>query len=992
MPTLLYYERSFLMGNITIKDALRKSMQATKQYIDKTDDFIFAELIESQNHLKATNSQMATNLLELGNPLYQQQLAEEGKAGRFCFNIENDISDYYTGTFMHILFLDSNDKAVLYRTGRTANDSNMQISISNGVLPSGAIFNGTCRLTKNKIFDENMTLVSSEGQSSAYLSISAAYNTEAIVNELQTLKIKILLVKPNFLTFDNKNEFVPTSNYHPATKKYVDDHFITDIYEDALVITAEEMNSSNNGGRGIYIDKIKTLDPAGFNVDFIYYGYYKDAVAVLTYSTQFNMFYCNSMDKNGSQSIAICMGAGDGNLIPMNNGTQDVKDYQFTEDLIIKKRILLGPNTTATKGYVDDTVMQAGTYTTDLTFYFDHGYESSSIGYVNVFDFEPGKRYKLPKQNSIGAMSKAPLCAINDDDSLFTIDDGSNTIGFTNLHDATITVMYKASNNSQIILNFINSIMQVMINVVKTDGKYSATFTASDVTQDYHRANKKYVDDAIAAGGVDTSSFAPIDSPNFINSISMGRDENEEIGWHSVALGNSTVASGGTAFASGSNTYATGWGSHTEGYYTHADGDYSHAEGQETHATEEMSHAEGYYTYATGRMSHAEGCNTQAEGLCAHAEGEGTLASGARSHAEGFKTAAVGYYAHAEGSSFNNAKTIMSNLYDTTDNDTIITAWQSNSFTLAKGEGAHAEGCNTLALGNYSHAEGAETTASGIASHAKGYHTTASGDGSYAEGYYTEASGLYSHAEGYGTIASETNSHVEGFGTVASSEYQHVQGKFNIEDSANTYAHIVGNGDANTRSNAHTLDWDGNAWFAGNITIGTDNKQLATINDTQINAGELDAYLNGIFTENRSVEEIAACMYYVEDVEGAPYNFVINEDGFYESTNQGVNSSYSMCKVTIVNTIGAEVVFDCINSSQSAYDFGILSNVGQELAMNASTDANYKYLFMSESSLDVKSINYGNVSGVIYVKYKKDSSGFGGNDSLQFKVRFNKPL
>jgi hypothetical protein len=35
------------------------------------------------------------------------------------------------------------------------------------------------------------------------------------------------------------------------------------------------------------------------------------------------------------------------------------------------------------------------------------------------------------------------------------------------------------------------------------------------------------------------------------------------------------------------------------------------------------------------------------------------------------------------------------------------------------------------------------------------------------------------------------------------------------------YAHIVGNGWGNgSRSNAHTLDWDGNAWFAGDVYVG----------------------------------------------------------------------------------------------------------------------------------------------------------------------------
>ena len=52
-----------------------------------------------------------------------------------------------------------------------------------------------------------------------------------------------------------------------------------------------------------------------------------------------------------------------------------------------------------------------------------------------------------------------------------------------------------------------------------------------------------------------------------------------------------------------------------------------------------------------------------------------------------------------------------------------------------------------------------------------------------------------------------------------------------------TYIHVAGNGvHADSRSNAHTLDWEGNAWFAGDVyidsTSGTNkdngSKKLAT--------------------------------------------------------------------------------------------------------------------------------------------------------------------
>ena len=150
----------------------------------------------------------------------------------------------------------------------------------------------------------------------------------------------------------------------------------------------------------------------------------------------------------------------------------------------------------------------------------------------------------------------------------------------------------------------------------------------------------------------------------------------------------------------------------------------------------------------------------------------------------------------------------------------------TNSNAPAKrgsGDNSVIEGSNTTASGRNAHAEGINTIASGQNSHAEGSNTTASGDSSHVEGNSTKATRIYSHAEGNGTKAS--------------SLCQHVQGKYNVEDTATTYAHIVGNGvNDSTRSNAHTLDWDGNAWYAGDVytgsTSGTNkddgSKKLAT--------------------------------------------------------------------------------------------------------------------------------------------------------------------
>ena len=301
---------------------------------------------------------------------------------------------------------------------------------------------------------------------------------------------------------------------------------------------------------------------------------------------------------------------------------------------------------------------------------------------------------------------------------------------------------------------------------------------------------------------------------------------------------------------------ANGDYSHAEGYSTSANGNYSHTEGTETAAIGESSHAEGNYTFAYGNNSHTEGgsspypntgyysnmslsdnqliSNTSADVSNWFSPGniivipdtnlkrivkevgtnycildaafdepytyasnievevirQVTIAGGEFAHAEGYQSVALGDCSHAEGES-----------------------------TLASGMGSHAEGVYSQALGNHSHAEGSGW-AHGNCSHAEG-NGHAKGNYSHAEGYNTEAENDCAHAEGDRSKAIGEASHAEGIYTIANGEGQHTQGQCNIEDTENKYAHIVGNGVYNARSNAHTLDWNGNAWFAGDVYVGS---------------------------------------------------------------------------------------------------------------------------------------------------------------------------
>ena len=404
-----------------------------------------------------------------------------------------------------------------------------------------------------------------------------------------------------------------------------------------------------------------------------------------------------------------------------------------------------------------------------------------------------------------------------------------------------------------------------------TEGNYTeATGHFAHAEGSYTKSEGDYTH----AEGLSTTSSGYASHTEGQNTVASNQASHAE-GRYTTANGDSSHAEGRGTTASGD------YGSHAEGQSTTASGNSSHAEGNGTTASGKYAHAEGYYNLSGGytKFDAALGSETvdstinyyidvanldttlistndeiyvlvednastekrickiivssiteynttdevstvkhkiyfdenelrnQMSGFpnikiinmhvknnntpySTHAEGKYTTASGDSSHAEGHLTEASGSSSHAEG-----------------------------IYTMASGNyGSHAEGEYTTASGPVSHAEGYYTTASGDSSHAEGDNTTASGENSHAEGFKTTASGYASHAEGEYTKASSKYAHVEGYHTTARSNNQHVQGKYNVEDTNGTYAHIVGGGTGNTnRKNIHTLDWNGNAVYSGDV-------------------------------------------------------------------------------------------------------------------------------------------------------------------------------
>lgn len=274
----------------------------------------------------------------------------------------------------------------------------------------------------------------------------------------------------------------------------------------------------------------------------------------------------------------------------------------------------------------------------------------------------------------------------------------------------------------------------------------------------------------------------------------------------------------------------------------------------------------------------------------------------------------------------------------------------------ASGECSYAEGKNTTASGWSSHAEGEETKAKGQTSHAEGDNSIAEGISSHAEGSYAVASGITSHAEGEGTKAYGKSSHAEGSFTTASSNYQHVQGKYNIEDKSNKYAHIVGNGKSGMeRSNAHTLDWEGNGWYAGKLSqegTPTEDKDLATkkyVDDSR------DNLVSNIYGNNI-------------------YNFQITEDEFNSLCNLLYNDGNnkialnSISSDTLNTIIGSHTWYNAISFNKKII-LKVKSTGSGGLVVytkGESTDGHVNYTLLSLKSNESNIVTISHTSFIEY--------------------------
>ena len=145
-------------------------------------------------------------------------------------------------------------------------------------------------------------------------------------------------------------------------------------------------------------------------------------------------------------------------------------------------------------------------------------------------------------------------------------------------------------------------------------------------TEKYVRVGKLYGTTFTPNSITGIHRYALLDSPFFINALSLGKRTDGTVGSYSTNLGGANLVSGKYSLALGESNTASGMRAITIGISNTASGTNAQASGNGSTASATGAIASGYQTTASSDYSYSEGNKTKAQGYYSHAMGTNTVA------------------------------------------------------------------------------------------------------------------------------------------------------------------------------------------------------------------------------------------------------------------------------------------------------------------------------------------------------------------------------
>ena len=205
----------------------KKYVDDNKEYINYNDKLIndkITTLNISRNPVSCSTEINKKPLCELFPELLNMTYDTVFKKSiSFKVNMDNFVKEYPTVKSAYnkiaVNLYDENDNFIGISYGSYINGDGLNI----------IYINTTQNIRFSAYFDKalvegsNTSMETKNGYMTIQLSIPKGNNKKEFIDKIKNLKLSIIVLKTDFLNLNNESIYTPTSDYNPATKKYVDD-------------------------------------------------------------------------------------------------------------------------------------------------------------------------------------------------------------------------------------------------------------------------------------------------------------------------------------------------------------------------------------------------------------------------------------------------------------------------------------------------------------------------------------------------------------------------------------------------------------------------------------------------------------------------------------------------------------------------------------------------------------------------------------------------
>ena len=189
----------------------------------------------------------------------------------FKVNMDNFAKEYPTVKSaynkLNINLYDENDNSIGNSYGNSINGDGLNVIFIN-ITESLRFY---AYFDKALVDGSSTTMETKNGYMTIQLLISKGDNKQEFIDKIKNLKLTLSVIRTDFLNLNNETIYTPTTDYNPATKKYVDDNI---LLEQLPILRIDEtnkriyVNCNNMGTYKKYFVPNKYANVYGFS--FIY--------------------------------------------------------------------------------------------------------------------------------------------------------------------------------------------------------------------------------------------------------------------------------------------------------------------------------------------------------------------------------------------------------------------------------------------------------------------------------------------------------------------------------------------------------------------------------------------------------------------------------------------------------------------------------------------------------------------------------------------------